>query len=101
MKHYNELQAGLFVTFGVFLFIIIVWMLGQDRQIFERQEHYTATFKDVQGLSEGAPIRLGGITVGRVDKIGFSKNITDPLIYVDLLVSSKYLERIRKIYKIL
>lgn len=96
MKQYNEIQAGLFITLGIVLFIIVIWALGQRRQIFERQEKYTVTFKDVQGLSEGAPVRLGGISVGRVESIGFSKDNQDPLLYVRLLINNKYLERIRE-----
>lgn len=95
MKHSNELQAGLFITLGIALFIIVIFLLGQRRQIFVQQENYTATFTDVQGLSEGAPVRLGGITIGRVDTIGFSTDNKDPNVYVDILISSKYLERIR------
>ena len=95
MNRNNELQAGLFITIGIVLFIVVIWALGQRRQIFERQEEYTVTFQDVQGLSEGAPVRLSGISVGRVDKIGFSEDTKDPLLYVRLLISNNYLERIR------
>jgi len=95
MKATNEVQAGLFIMVGIVLFIVVIWLVGQRRQIFVRQEEYLTTFHDVQGLSEGAPVRLGGISIGRVDKIGFSKDIHDPLVYVQLLVSSIYLERIR------
>ena len=95
MKHQNEIQAGLFITLGIALFIVFIWALGQRRQIFERQERYTTSFLDVQGLSEGAPVRLGGISIGRVASIGFSKDHNDPKIYVEFLINNRYLERIR------
>lgn len=95
MKRENELQAGLFILITLVLFIISIFTLGSERQIFSRQEEYQALFNDVKGLKEGAPVRLGGIAIGRVAKIGFSPNLKDALVHVSLLINEQYLERIR------
>ncbi len=96
MKRINEIQTGMFVAIGLFLFALSVFTLGKERQIFEEQASYFASFSDVKGLSKGAPVRLGGIAIGRVSEIGFSKDLSDPLVHVELLVNESYLDRIRK-----
>ena len=94
MKRADEFRAGLFVVVGLFLFALTIYVMGRERQIFARQEEYLTTFKDVKGLSEGAPVRLGGITVGRVSRIGFSNNKLDTSVHVTFLVSAKFLDRL-------
>ncbi len=96
MQRPTEIQAGIFITLGIILFVAVIWLLGQERQIFESQQEYIATFKDVQGLSDGAAIRLSGINIGRVKKIAFSQNQSDPAVYVTLLINDKYFDRIRE-----
>lgn len=95
MKKDAELQAGIFVAIALGLFFLSIFTLGRERSIFARLEEFSVTFTDVKGLSEGAPIRMGGITVGRVKEIGFSNELNDPLVYVKLLIDDGYLERIR------
>ncbi|NLF24797.1 MAG: MCE family protein, partial [Deltaproteobacteria bacterium] len=76
-------------------FIGSVFLIGQERKLFSRQVEYYTTFRDVKGLSDGAPIRLGGITIGRVYKIAFSPNPKDPNVELTLFVDAVYADRIR------
>lgn len=92
----DELKAGFLIILGLFLFVLSVWVMGSERQIFAEQEEFYVSFSNVGGLKEGAPVRLGGITVGRVSKIGFAKNLRDTSVYLTLLINETYLERIRK-----
>jgi len=91
-----EFQAGLFIAVGLFFMVITIFTLGKERQIFARQELYYAYFDDVKGLSSGAPIRLGGITIGRVDRISFSRDFKDTRVKVAMLINEEYLERLRE-----
>src|SRR5712675_217697 len=93
MNRADELKAGLFIVIGLALFVLTIFVMGRDRQIFAKQEEYLTTFSDVKGLSEGAPVRLGGISVGRVSDIGFSENKTDVRVHVKFLVNDKFLDR--------
>lgn len=95
MKLRNEVRSGLFIAVTMALLITLVFIMGQERQIFAEQEEFYATFRDVKGLNVGAPIRMGGITIGRVAKVGFSEDLTDLKIHVTLLVNEEYLDRIR------
>ncbi|RMG42417.1 MAG: MCE family protein [Candidatus Dadabacteria bacterium] len=95
MKHSYEFQAGLFLIVAICAVALSVWYLGKDREIFSDQEEFVTTFRDVKGLKEGAPVRFGGITVGRVDKIGFGPDMNNPTVYVRFLVNERYLHHIR------
>jgi phospholipid/cholesterol/gamma-HCH transport system substrate-binding protein len=92
----NEFQAGLFVAAIILLFAGSLFFIGKEKQMFARQETYTTTFRDVKGLSPGAPIRLGGITIGRVSDIDFAPNPSDPVIVVTLLVNEKFTTRLHE-----
>lgn len=95
-KTRTEMLAGLFLIVSLVLLSLSIWVLGSERQIFRRQTPFKVSFKDVKGLSEGAPVRLGGITVGRVSKIGFSTSLSDPRVHVTILINEDYLERVRE-----
>lgn len=95
MKKSDEIRAGVFILIGLIITAAAIFVLGQEREIFSDQEEFLTTFSDVKGLSEGAPVRLGGITVGRVSEIGFSKDPSDIRVHVKLLVNVDYLDRLR------
>lgn len=96
MRIRNELKAGVFVLISLILVGALILIMGRERQIFAKQSKFYAFFKDVKGLSAGAPVRMGGIPVGRVDKVGFSDNPQDPQVRVTILVNEDYLDRIRR-----
>jgi phospholipid/cholesterol/gamma-HCH transport system substrate-binding protein len=96
MKLRNEVKAGGFVLISLMLVGALILIMGRERQIFAKQSKFYAFFKDVKGLSAGAPVRMGGIPVGRVDKVGFSDNPQDPQVRVTILVNEDYLDRIRR-----
>lgn len=95
MKDANPLRAGIFIFVCLAAFVIGVLLLGKERRIFSRQASFNTTFSDVSGLAEGAPVRLGGITAGRVDSIGFSGDLSDKRVRVNLLVDRRFLDRVR------
>jgi phospholipid/cholesterol/gamma-HCH transport system substrate-binding protein len=95
MSARHEVKAGIFIITGVLIFAISIFVLGRERQIFARQEQYFAEFSDIKGLSKGAPVRLGGISIGRVEEVGFSKDMSDPKVHVSLLINQDFLDRIR------
>lgn len=95
MKIRNELKAGVFVAISFALIALLILVMGRERQIFAKQSEFFAVFKDVKGLSEGAPVRLGGIPIGRVKEVTFSRDASDPLVHVTLLINNRYLDRVR------
>jgi phospholipid/cholesterol/gamma-HCH transport system substrate-binding protein len=95
MKMRNEVKAGAFVLVSFVLIAALIMIMGRERQIFAKQSEFYSLFNDVKGLSAGAPVRMGGIPVGRVEKVGFSKDAGDLRVQVKLLINDSYLERVR------
>lgn len=90
-----EFQAGIFIIACLSLFVASIWVLGRDRQIFGDQEAFYISFTDVKGLSKGAPVRLGGIKIGRIDAINISDDLKDTKVHVRALINEEYIARIR------
>jgi len=95
MKIRNEIKAGVLVGISLFLIAGLILIMGRERQIFAKQSKFYATFNDVKGLSSGAPVRLGGIPIGRVSEVGFSQDLNDLRVHVTLLINNSYLDRLR------
>ncbi len=91
----RQLVVGLFVVFGMTLGGIAVFMIGDNRRLWESSMTYRASFMDVAGLKPGAPIRTGGLDVGTVTAVAYSDNAADPRVYVKLSISKKDAARIR------
>ncbi len=94
-EHRYEMQAGIFLIITLVLFVLSIYFLGRDRQIFEKQLEFFTEFKDTKGLNEGAPVRLGGISIGRVANIKFGGNEVDSKVRVGLLLNESFVSRIR------
>ena len=61
---------------------IVVFMIGDERQLFERKVEFQSVFQDVQGLTRGSPVRMGGVAVGSVVDVSYSDDPNDPKLYV-------------------
>lgn len=94
MKSSYELQAGFFILVGLLLLAFSIFALGSKREIFGDFEPLVTRFEDVRGLQEGAPVRLGGITIGRVKEISFPPEMHGAEVQVGLEVRTEYLSRI-------
>lgn len=64
-----QLRVGAFVLAGLAVFVGLVYFLGRQSGLFERQYHLVAGFAQIGGLIEGATVRLAGVPVGRVTAI--------------------------------
>ncbi len=89
------IRAGLFIALGLALAGIVVFVIGKERRLFEQANVYTAAFENVDGLALDSPVRLGGLTVGKVSKISFAPDLGDKRIIVTMEVSSRFQERLR------
>lgn len=95
MKLRNELKAGVFLSASLFMIAALILIMGRERQIFAKQSEYHAYFKDVKGLSVGAPVRLGGISIGRVAEVAFDRNHKEYKVHVTLLINDKFLDEVK------
>ncbi|TQF16284.1 MCE family protein [Myxococcus llanfairpwllgwyngyllgogerychwyrndrobwllllantysiliogogogochensis] len=90
------LRAGLFVAIGLAVAGVVVFFIGQESRLFQRQHTYRTYFANVQGLSDQSPVWLGGLEVGKVTGIYFSEDPNDPKLEVRLQVASKYGDRVKQ-----
>lgn len=92
----REAKVGVFVLAGLVIAGIVVFLIGDERRIFERHVTYSVVFRNVQGLKPGAPIRMGGIDIGTVRSVGYGQDPKDDRLYVDLNVVRAESVRIRE-----
>jgi phospholipid/cholesterol/gamma-HCH transport system substrate-binding protein len=78
-----KVRLGLFVAGGLALFVITIFIIGKQKNLFNPVFRLTSTFYNVSGLQVGNNIRFSGITVGTVDKISI---INDSTVRVDMLI---------------
>ncbi len=79
-----KVRLGLFVAGGIALFVIAIFLIGRQKNLFNPVFRISATFFNVSGLEVGSNIRFSGINVGTVDGI---KIINDSTVRVDMLIS--------------
>jgi phospholipid/cholesterol/gamma-HCH transport system substrate-binding protein len=68
----QEVKVGIFVAAGIGIFALFVFsltLLGSSGV----GDTYRVLFKNVAGLENGSLVRLGGLKVGRVERVGISK----------------------------
>ena len=78
-----KIRLGLFVAGGLALFVLAVFIIGKQKNLFNPVFELTSTFNNVSGLQVGNNIRFAGINVGTVDKISI---INDSTVKVVMLI---------------
>jgi phospholipid/cholesterol/gamma-HCH transport system substrate-binding protein len=78
-----KFRLGLFITGGLALFVIAIFFIGKQKNLFNPVFKLSTTFYNVSGLQVGNNVRFSGINVGTVDNITI---INDSTVKVDMLV---------------
>ena len=91
----TEIKVGIFVVVILFLFGAAVFTIGSHQKYFQRQYTLWASFSNISGLIVGAPVRLAGLTVGRVNTIRFPEDTGAKTITVELKINKAVQKRIR------
>src|SRR5215468_10519068 len=92
----RNIRVGLFVLAGLVFAGLVIFLIGDERRLFESALDYRTKFADVQGLKAGAPIRMGGVDIGHVASVGYGKQPGDTTIYVTLSIVRTEASRIKK-----
>ncbi|MEI6348727.1 MAG: MlaD family protein [Bacteroidota bacterium] len=86
MKTHTEnfkIRLGLFIAGGLALFVIAIFIIGKQRNMFNPVFYLTTTFKNVSGLQVGNNIRFSGVNVGTVDNISI---VNDSAVEVSMSI---------------
>jgi len=78
-----KVRLGLFVAGGLALFVLAIFIIGKQKNLFNPVFKLTTTFYNVSGLQVGNNIRFSGINVGTVDNI---RIINDSTVKVEMLI---------------
>ncbi len=78
-------KLGMFVVIGLALFVLTIYFVGKQKNLFGSTFQLKAKFKTVSGLKEGNNVRFSGINVGTVKNIDL---ITDTSVMVVLLIKN-------------
>ncbi|MDD4920927.1 MAG: MlaD family protein [Bacteroidales bacterium] len=92
-----KFKLGLFITGGLTLFVLAIFIIGKQKNLFNPVFKLTSTFSNVSGLQVGNNIRFSGINVGTVDNIVI---INDTTVRVDLIIKKEVWQFIKSDCKV-
>ena len=89
----KTLRVGLFVITGLALFIVAIYLIGENQNMFKKTFTISANFNNVSGLMQGNNVRYSGINIGTVKNITM---VNDSTITVDMNIDEKMVRHIKK-----
>jgi len=93
VKEKFKIRLGMFVLVGLALFVLAVFVIGRQKNLFDSVFHVSSTFYNVSGLQVGNVVRFSGINVGTVDNIEI---VNDSTVKVDMLIKKSVQEFIKE-----
>jgi phospholipid/cholesterol/gamma-HCH transport system substrate-binding protein len=91
----REVKVGVFVFLGFFGAAAIIFLIGDNRSLFDAKVPFRAQFADVQGVKPGSTVRMGGLDIGSVSRVQYPADPSETLIDVDLSIVKREAPRIR------
>lgn len=82
MKNTLETRLGMFVALAMIAAFIIIEVLGGPN-LFKRGYRLRAQFHNIQDLKVGDPVKMAGVPVGHVDKIGLTNNEVEVSLWLN------------------
>ena len=79
----KNILLGFFVTIGIVLFIVGIFLVGSKSELFNKTFPITAKFTNASGLKTGSNVRFNGVKVGIVKAV---KLINDSVVQVDMSI---------------
>ncbi len=95
-KGSNYLRVGVFVAVGLLVMGLLVFVIGEERNMFQSHATLHTSFVNTGGLRTGSPVRMGGVTVGAVTSVRFGTSPADTRLHVDFEITRVALARIRR-----
>ncbi len=93
----REMKVGLFVFFGLLGAAGIIFVIGDNKSLFDSKVTFHGQFDDVQGVKPGSTVRMGGVDIGTVSKVSYPAELVgDPFIDVQLSIVRREAHRIRE-----
>jgi phospholipid/cholesterol/gamma-HCH transport system substrate-binding protein len=78
-----KVRLGMFVAGGLALFILAIFIIGKQKNLFNPVFKINSSFNNVSGLQVGNNVRFSGINVGTVNNISI---VNDSTVNVEMLI---------------
>lgn len=86
-------KLGMFVVIGFLVFIVAIYFIGKQKNMFGSTFRLKAIFTGVSGLQVGNNVRFSGINVGTIDDIVIT---SDTSVKVEMVIQKKVQPFIKK-----
>jgi len=97
----KHVWAGIFFIVGVIVVCGTIFFIGYQKGLSQPQFDVVVLFDKVGGLTEGAAVRLSGVTVGTVKSIDFlDEEVMERGIKLTLAVLQRYEKQVARSTKI-
>jgi phospholipid/cholesterol/gamma-HCH transport system substrate-binding protein len=81
-----KFRLGLFIIIGIGLFVLGIFIIGKQQNLFNPVFTLQANFHNVSGLQVGNTVRFSGINIGTVDNIVI---VNDSTVKVEMLIKKE------------
>ena len=92
----RTLKVGVFVFFAIVLATIAVFVIGDNRRVWDSKVTYYAAYDDVLGIKPGSVVRMGGLDIGSVSDVKHKADAKDNRVYVTLSIAREEKDRIKR-----
>jgi len=82
----QKIKTGIFVIAGVVILALLIYLIGNQKNLFRSTIQLHIKYRTVSGLQEGSFVRFAGINVGSVDIIEIENDTT---VRVDISIRKK------------
>lgn len=89
-KNIANLKVGLTVFIGLLIAFILIFLVGTESYYFSKTYILKLNVDNVEGLTVGSPVTLGGLKIGGVKSIEFSNTNQKNQIIINLEILEKY-----------
>jgi phospholipid/cholesterol/gamma-HCH transport system substrate-binding protein len=86
----SKLKVGLTVLIGITIFIFFVLVVGTENNLFSNTYTLNLFVTDLEGLTNGSMVSLGGMKIGQVKKLEFSQMNSTNGITISISMSKEY-----------
>lgn len=91
----TKIVVGAFVLALIALAVVGAMITGDGLDAFKTKRHFQVTFRDASGLQEGASVKMGGLTVGRVTSLTLAFVDNAPAVVASIDIIEPHFEMVR------
>lgn len=86
----TKIIAGGFVAIASVVLTVVILIVGDDFTYFKGRTRFYTEFGSTDGLSVGAPLKMGGVEIGNVEEIVIRMRDSTPSVAARLVVFSPF-----------